>query len=186
MHRLCALVLLLLLPLSAAGRKAPAAKPFETIGGCVLEPDEWTDGDSFRVRLPPDGRLETFRLYFVDTTESRSRGKRSDQQAAYFGMTRAEAVELGREAKVFTAKTLSEPFTIHTRWRKTPDGKRFYAVVYTADGQDLIELLVWNGLACIYGVRTSLPDGRSSRAYRAELADLEASAKQRRVGGWKH
>jgi hypothetical protein len=28
-------------------------------------PDEWTDGDSFRVRLP-DGRLQTFRLYFVD------------------------------------------------------------------------------------------------------------------------
>jgi endonuclease YncB( thermonuclease family) len=52
----------------------------------VLEPDEWTDGDSFRVRLP-DSRLETFRLYFVDTTESRSRGKRSDEQAAYFGLT---------------------------------------------------------------------------------------------------
>lgn len=52
----------------------------------LLELDEWTDGDSFRVRLP-DGRLETFRLYHVDTTESRSRGKRSDEQAAYFGIT---------------------------------------------------------------------------------------------------
>ena len=40
--------------------------------GCALEPDEWIDADSFRVRLP-DSRLETFRLYFVDTTESRSR-----------------------------------------------------------------------------------------------------------------
>ena len=59
----------------------------------MLEPDEWTDGDSFRVRLP-DSRLETFRLYFVDTTESRSRGKRSDEQAAYFGLTRAQAIEL--------------------------------------------------------------------------------------------
>jgi hypothetical protein len=54
---------------------------------CVLEPDEWTDGDSFRVRLP-DSRFETFRLYFVDTTESRSRGKRSDEQAAQFALTR--------------------------------------------------------------------------------------------------
>jgi endonuclease YncB( thermonuclease family) len=56
---------------TASAQKAPAAKPFERFNDCRLEPDEWTDGDSFRVRLP-DGRLETFRLYFVDTTESRS------------------------------------------------------------------------------------------------------------------
>jgi hypothetical protein len=53
------------------------------------------------VRLP-DGRIETFRLYFVDTTESRSRGKRSDKQAAYFGITREQAIELGKQAKTFT------------------------------------------------------------------------------------
>jgi endonuclease YncB( thermonuclease family) len=57
----------------SAAAIAPPSKPFERFDGCVLEPDEWTDGDSFRVRLP-DNRLETFRLYFVDTTESRSRG----------------------------------------------------------------------------------------------------------------
>ena len=83
----------------------------------MLEPDEWTDGDSFRVRLP-DSRLETFRLYFVDTTESRSRGKRSDEQAVYFGLTRAQAIDLGRQAKIFTASALSQPFTIYTRWRR--------------------------------------------------------------------
>ena len=71
----------------------------------MLEPDEWTDGDSFRVRLPGD-RLETFRLYFVDTTESRSSGTRSDEQAAYFGLTRAQAIDLGRQAKIFTASAL--------------------------------------------------------------------------------
>lgn len=80
------LALFLLVSVVASAQKAPSAKPFERFDGCVLEPDEWTDGDSFRVRLP-DGRLETFRLYFVDTTESRSRGKRSDEQAAYFGLT---------------------------------------------------------------------------------------------------
>jgi len=95
----------------ASAQKAPAAKPFERFDGCVLTPDEWTDGHSFRVRMP-DGRLETFRLYFVDTTESRSRGKRSDEQAAYFGLTRAEAVKLGEEAKAFTAAALQRPFTI--------------------------------------------------------------------------
>jgi hypothetical protein len=43
----------------ASAQKASSAKPFERFDGCMLEPDEWTDGDSFRVRLP-DGRLETF------------------------------------------------------------------------------------------------------------------------------
>jgi endonuclease YncB( thermonuclease family) len=94
----------------ASAQKAPPAKPSERFDGCVLEPDEWTDGDSFRVRLP-DGRLETFRLYFVDTTESRSRGNRSDEQAAYFGLTREQAVKLGQTAKAFTAAALQRPFT---------------------------------------------------------------------------
>jgi hypothetical protein len=82
------LIVLVCLSAAAIAQKAPPSKPFERFDGCVLEPDEWTDGGSFRVRLP-DNRLETFRLYFVDTTESRSRGKRSDEQAAYFGLTRA-------------------------------------------------------------------------------------------------
>ena len=78
-------VILALLALSVPllARAAPHARPFERFDGCRVEPDEWTDGDSFRVRLR-DGRLETFRLYFVDTTESRSRGQRSDDQAARF------------------------------------------------------------------------------------------------------
>jgi len=93
------LIVVICLSAAAIAQKAPPSKPFERFDGCVLEPDEWTDGDSFRVRLP-DSRLETFRLYFVDTTESRSRGKRSDEQATYFGLTRAQAIELGRQAKI--------------------------------------------------------------------------------------
>jgi endonuclease YncB( thermonuclease family) len=146
--------------------------------------DEWTDGDSFRVRLP-DGRLETFRLYFVDTTESRSRGKRSDEQAAYFGLTRAEAVKLGEEAKAFTAAALQRPFTIQTRWHKVFGPTRYYACVFTADGNDLAELLVRNGLARIYGTRTPLPDGRDSRTYLATLRELENQAKSAALGGWR-
>jgi endonuclease YncB( thermonuclease family) len=99
------LIVLVCLSAAAIGQKAPPSKPFEPF-----------DGDSFRVQLP-DSRLETFRLYFVDTTESRSRGKRSDEQAAYFGLTRAQAIELGRQAKTFTASVLAQPFTIYTRWR---------------------------------------------------------------------
>jgi endonuclease YncB( thermonuclease family) len=151
----------------------------------VLSPDEWTGGDSFRVRLP-DGRLETFRLYFVDTTESRSRGKRSDEQAGYFGLTRAQAVKLGQEAKVFTAAALQKPFTIQTRWRKVFGPTRYYACVFTAEGHDLAELLVRNGLARIYGTRTPLPDGTDSRTYLATLKSLEQQAKSAGLGGWRH
>jgi len=168
----------------ASAKSPPHAKPFERFDGCVLEPDKWTDGDSFRVRLP-DGRLTTFRLYFVDTTESRSRGKRSDEQAAYFGFTRAEAVKLGKVAKAFTAAQLSRPFTIQTRWRPVFGPTRYYAFVFTADGKDLAELLVSAGLARIYGTRTLLPDGRDSRAYLAHLAELEAQAKAAKWGAWR-
>ena len=179
-----AAMLIAMLPVFAvAQQKAPAAKPFESIAGCVLQPDEWTDGDSFRTRLP-DGRLETFRLYFVDTTESRASGHRSDEQAAYFGLTRAQAVQLGEEAKKFTAKVLEKPFTVHTRWRSL-FGIRSLGMVTTSTGEDLGELLVKKGLARVSGVRTPLPDGRDSRTYLAHLAELEAAAKRDRLGGWK-
>jgi hypothetical protein len=56
------LPLLLLASAVASAQKAPPAKSFERFDGCVLTPDEWTDGDSFRVRLP-DGWLENFRVY---------------------------------------------------------------------------------------------------------------------------
>ena len=170
---------------TALAQKAPSAKPFERFDRCVLEPDGWTDGDSFRVRLS-DGRLETFRLYFVDTTEARSRGRRSDQQAAYFGLTRHEAIELGQQAKLFTARALEKPFTIETRWRMVFTDGRHYAIVHTAASDDLAELLVKNGLARISGVRTPLADGRtSSQDYLAKLKDLEEHAKNDRLGGWR-
>ena len=46
------LSLLVCLSAATSAQKAPPAKPFERFDGCMLEPDEWTDGDSFRVRLP--------------------------------------------------------------------------------------------------------------------------------------
>ncbi len=179
------IVAIALLVVGASAQKPPSAKPFERFDGCLLAPDEWTDGDSFRVRLL-DGRLETFRLYFVDTTESRTRGKRSDEQAAYFGLTRAGAVKLGKEAKGFTAAALQRPFTIVTRWRRVFGPTRYYAFVFTADGNDLAELLVRNGLARIYRTRTPLLGGRDSRTYLATLAGLERHARSAGLGGWRH
>jgi endonuclease YncB( thermonuclease family) len=177
------LLLLLLTTPHAFAQKAPSAKPFQQIHGCVLAPDKWTDGDSFRVRLP-DGRLETFRLYYVDTTESRLTTSRSDEQAEYFNITRAEAVALGRDALKYSAQALERPFTVHTRWRSL-FGVRWLGFVTTADGHDLGELLVRNGLARIYGVRTPLPDGRTSRQHLARLKALEQQAKGEGRGGWR-
>lgn len=178
----------LLLVLSVHGsllaQTATQAKPFERFENCILEPDEWTDGDSFRVRLP-DGRLETFRLYFVDTTEARAHATRLDEQAAYFGISRESAIELGNEAKQFTARALARPFTIYTRWRPVFGPRRHYALVVTTGGNDLAELLVRNGLARIYGTRTPLPDGRDSRSYREQLIKAERLAKRDRTGGWR-
>src|SRR5438874_13514974 len=125
-----------------------------------------------------------FRPYVIDTSESRSRGTRSDEQAAYFGLTRAQAIELGSQAKVFTARALAQPFTIYTRWRKVFGPTRYYAIVMTSGGRDLNELLVSSGLARIYGTRTPLPDGRDSREYLAHLHALENEAKAAKRGGW--
>ena len=62
---------------------------------------------------------------------------------------------------------------------------RVYCIIITADGRDLNELLVENGLARIYGTRTPLYDGRDSRKYLAKLAELEAKAKLLKRGAWR-
>jgi endonuclease YncB( thermonuclease family) len=97
---------------------------------------------------------------------------------------RAQAIELGRRAKIFTASALAQPFTIYTRWRKVFGPTRYYAIVVTPGGRDLNELLVGSGLARIYGTRTPLPDGRDSRKYLAHLHALENEAKAAKRGGW--
>jgi endonuclease YncB( thermonuclease family) len=161
------------------------AKPFERLDGCRLVQNAFNDGDSFHVRH--EGKEFIFRLYFVDTPESQSLyTQRSNDQAAYFGLNRKDAVELGKKAAVFTANQLAGTFTVYTRWRdalgrsKLP---RHYAVVMIGKN-DLAELLVKNGLARIYGTRTPLPDGRDSRAYLARLSRLEETAKATSLGGW--
>ncbi len=58
-------------------------------------------------------------------------------------------------------------------------------MIVTADGRDLNELLVENGLARIYGTRTELFDGRDSRAYLARLTEIEAAATRQRKGAWR-
>lgn len=177
----------LLAPLLAFAQHAPPAQPFQRFDGCIYKPQRWNDGDSFHVILL-DRKEVILRLYFVDTPEEeRVYANRIAEQAAYFGISPNAAVEVGHEASEFTKQALAKPFTIQTRWRLALGRStlaRYYAIVLTADGHDLNELLVSAGLARIYGTRTELPDGRDSRIYLARLAELEAQAKAARRGAW--
>jgi endonuclease YncB( thermonuclease family) len=174
-------------PLLAFAQHAPPAQPFQRLDGCAYKPQRWDDGDSFHVILPDQKEL-IFRLYFVDTPEEeRVYADRIAEQAAYFGITPDAAIQTGREASEFTKQALTKPFTIYTRWRRALGRSTiwgYYAIVVTADGHDLNELLVSAGLARIYGTRTPLPDGRDSRTYLARLTELEAQAKAARRGVW--
>ena len=132
----------------------------------------WNDGDSFHVLLP-DQKEVVFRIYFVDTPEEeRVYADRIAEQAAYFGISADAVLEVGKEASEFTRRALAKPFTIYTRWRRALGRSanwRYYAIIVTADGHDLNELLVSNGLARIYGTRTPLPDSGDSQTYLAHL-----------------
>jgi endonuclease YncB( thermonuclease family) len=136
----------------------------------------------------PDRKEVIFRLYFVDTPEEeRVYADRIAEQAGFFGISPNAAAEVGREASEFTKQALAKPFTIYTRWRRALGRSaiwRYYAIVVTADGHDLNELLVSVGLARIYGTRTSLPDGRHSRTYLAHLHELENEARAAKRGAW--
>ena len=93
-------------------------------------------------------------------------------------------MQFGKVTKEFTAHALEKLFTIYTRWRPVFGPSRYYAIVFTADGEDLNELLVRAGVARIYGTRTPLPDGRDSRMYLAHLRELESESKAAKRGGW--
>jgi endonuclease YncB( thermonuclease family) len=177
----------MLVPLVALTQTAPPPQPFQRLDGCVYKPQRWNDGDSFHVVLP-DQKEVVVRLYFVDTPEEeRVYTDRLAEQAAYFGISADAALEVGKEASDFTKRALAKPFTTYTRWRRALGRSanwRYYAIIVTADGHDLNELLVSNGLARIYGTRTALPDGRDSRTYLAHLHELENEARAAKRGAW--
>lgn len=170
-----------------APKKAPSAKPFQRLDGCRLLPNRWNDGDSFHV-MTADDREIVVRLYFVDTPEAETAYRdRIAEQAAYFGITKEQAVEIAHDAAAFTAHRLAGTFTVWTRWRsalgRSALGRNYGIVI--AGGEDLNEALVANGLARIYGTRTVLFDGRDSRAYLARLQELENQARREHKGAWR-
>ena len=160
---------------------AQAAKPWQTLSGCRLVEHHANDGDSFHVRWK--GSDLTIRLYFADTPESDYRFMdRTRAQAAYFGITEEQAVEVGNLAKEFTRDALKDGFSVRTRWQGVFSGQkgaRKYGIVSVGD-KDLAELLVANGLTQIPGVGI----GVETREEMARLRILKAQAKAARRGAW--
>ena len=164
---------------------------------CPLVDHQNNDGDNYQIRQP-DGRIDEFRLYFVDTPESsltrssdgNTNGELIAQQAEYFGGNSSdESIRLGAEAKELTLSLLkANPFMIFTRHEKVDESGRFYCHLRVdIDGQSrwLDEVLIEKGYARIISQPADLPDGSKAENHRTLLQQLESSAKHRKAGGWK-
>jgi DNA uptake protein ComE-like DNA-binding protein len=164
---------------------AGASDDWVTLENCRLVPNPANDGDSFHVSA--DGKEYLFRLYFVDAPETDAANPaRLIEQAKHFGISVPQVIEVGEIAREFTRDKLAEPFTVVTRMANAmgrSNTERFYAFVQTKEG-DLGEQLVANGLARIYGRRITPPGASSSAGERQKLEELEAEAKQHKLGGW--
>lgn len=172
------------------GSSSTAASPdgkqaWTTLEHCRLVPNEYNDGDSFHVR---SGNQEyIFRLYFVDAPEDEADLKfRLLEQSDYFGIDSTNVMALGRDAADFTANFLRGEFTVITKWHggqgrsKLP---RYYGIVKVGS-KDLGEALVDHGLARVFGVRTTLPDGSPGDEERSRLLKIEDQAREQRRGAW--
>jgi len=174
--------------LPAAPVETPAT--LERIDGLTLVGDGGGDADSFHVT---DGqRTLHLRLYLVDAPETSAAdptlARRVREQTRYFGLpTPADTLRFGRAAAARSRELLARPFTAHTagtRGLGRSAEPRVYAFVTTADGADLADILVREGLARAYGVGRTGPTGVTQDEQRAHLADLELSAGLARRGSW--
>lgn len=168
------------------------AAPLETFDDVTLVETEYNDADSFRVRFGDGEREEVLRLYYVDCPET-SFGSESDrrrvlEQSRYFGLDDPrQVIEFGEKAREFIRAQLAKPFVIHTAFARAMGRSkkpRIYALVETANGEDLGRLLIENGYARCKGITRQLPNGTSSQEYSAFLDDLEMVAGIRKRGIW--
>ena len=194
-RRIVSLLAFVLVAFSAFAAATPAA-PFQRVANCVWKADRWNDGDSFHAIVPNGNPMllsktveVIVRLYFVDTPEAETKyAERIAEQAAYFGISDEQSLEVAKEASAFTEKSLAKPFTLWTRGSPAmgiSSIRRIYSFVVTADGKDLNAALVSEGLVRIKGSGTPLPNGKTAKEYLAQLRDLEAQAKAAKRGGWR-
>ena len=162
-----------------------AAADWEILEGCRLLPNIANDGDSFHVAHR--GKEYIFRLYFVDAPEtSEEIPARVAEQAKAFGVPRDRVMKAGKEAAEFTKQKLSRPFTVRTKWQDAEGQSRLprrFALVETADGKDLGELLAAAGYVRSFGAAAA-PPGKNESALRATYDRLANRAKATRLGAW--
>ena len=173
---------------------ASSAKPLFSYPAVLHENVTWADGDSFMVVMDDHGakREEVIRLYYVDCLETQASGdsgkRRVRAQFCYFGLSGGrDALFFGRLAKKRVSELLAKPFTVHTAGSRAMGRSkkpRIYGMVTLYDGRDLAAVLVEEGLARVYGVKKTMPDGTKSGEYNAYLKDLELSAAVRKKGAW--
>ena len=183
-------LLLAVLLITACGAAMSLADGFEVFREAALIDTTANDGDSFHVMA--GGRHLLVRLYFVDCPETSalaaSDARRLSEQMRYFGLPSVvDAVTFGKAAKAFTARVLSEPFTLYTTFASAPGRSsipRIYGFIETSGGDDLASLLVREGLARPYGVRRETPQGVAHDEMTQQLKDLEVSAMLKRSGIW--
>ena len=163
---------------------------FTILTGVRLIEDRANDGDSFRIQHR--NKVETYRLYFVDTCETTNRfTKRLGHQARYFGgLTIPQVLKLGHEARETTLDWLRhQPSEIHTRGESVMNSHRLHAMVrfpkaIGTDREWLSQRLINLGLARIYTRGSHLADGTSYHQFKSELTSLEKRAKTNNQGAW--
>jgi len=161
--------------------------------GSTLVASDFNDGDSFSIDLG-GGELIHLRLYFADCPEMHIGQdhdvRRLQEQAGYFGLKDAALAKIyGEQAWAFTSEALARPFTVYTAHAKALGGRtsqRIYGFIVTADGRDLAELLIENGLARNFGVKRQDYQGDSIREVEGRMHDLESAAMLSRSGIWMH
>ena len=164
-------------------------REFDVLRNCTLIDHRNNDGDSFHVKH--SGEKTEFRLYYVDTPESRKHkhnGKRIQEQGEYFGgLSMQVTTEVGKIAKSFVKDLLKKPFTVVTKWEDvyTPERKYCYVIVKW-QGRDvyLHELLVLKGLVRIKTRGAALPDNTNYHNQKANILRMEAKVKAAKLGVW--
>lgn len=162
-----------------------AQRNWEVLTDCHLVPNEYNDGDSFRVR---SGEKEfVVRLYYVDAPEATlTYAERTREQSVHCGATLDATLQAGALARARVQELLALPFVVRTRWANAPGrgaDPRYYVIVEVGE-RSLAEILIADGLARPKGVAPKLPSGEKGSAYVARLRAMEQKAREERRGLW--
>ena len=163
---------------------ATASAEWAKLEKVSLRSDPSNDGDSFHVAC--NGKAYYFRLYFVDCPETQDRLKdRILEQAQVFGIEPKNVRKMGKVAGDFTRDRLKQPFTVWTEWMDAQGDSgvpRYFAFVRDADGRDLGQELVANGLARVYGAQADQPEGPNRMAQWGILNQRQQQAQAQKLG----